>query len=114
MKNPRKYLKIAAKIARAKKDDRNFFLGAIAIRDDDTIVSAYNGAPKYPTPQHHCEARLCRKLDKGATVYLARTLYDGSWANSHPCEDCLRTLRRACVKKVFYTIAPEEWGCIEF
>jgi deoxycytidylate deaminase len=115
MKNKvRKFLNIAAKVARLKDDNRNFFIGAVAIRADDVTVYAYNGAPKYPTPEHHCEARLCRKLDKGAIVYVARTTNNGDWAMSKPCDNCTRILRRSKVKKVFYTIAPNEYGCITF
>lgn len=114
MKNKvRKFLNVAAKIARLREDERNFFIGAVAIRADDVTVYAYNGAPKFPTPEHHCEARLCRKLDKGATVYVARTTADGRWAMSKPCPDCERALRRAKVRKVFYTVGPDEYGCLE-
>ncbi len=110
----RKFLNVAAKMARIKEDNRHFFIGAVAVRGDDVTVYSYNGNPKFPTPEHHCEARLCRKLDKGAIVYVARTTADGSWAMSKPCCNCERTLKRSMVKKVFYTIAPNQYGCIEF
>lgn len=113
MNKVRKFLNVAAKIARMREDDRNFFIGAVAVRADDVTVYAYNGAPKYPTPEHHCEARIARKLDQGATVYVARTTADGKWALSKPCSGCERALRRAYVKKVYYTIRPNEYGCLE-
>lgn len=107
-------LMLAAKLARMKLDSRSFCLGAVAIRDDDAMVFAYNGHPGIPNHKTHCEARLVRKLDRGATVYLARTTADGQWANSKPCPDCMRALRRAKVKKIFYTTDPEQWDSLEF
>lgn len=109
-----KYLNLAAKKARTRDDNRHFYIGAVAIRADDVIVYAYNGAPKFPTPKHHCEARLAKKLDKGATVYIARTTFDGEWANSKPCVNCERILRLAKVKKVYYTIGPNEYSSMTF
>lgn len=112
--SPRKLLKMAAKLSRMKVDDRQFCLGAVAIRDDDVMVCAYNGHPDIPCPRTHCEARLVRKLDKGATVYLARTIANGQWANSKPCPDCVRAMRRAKVRRVYYTSGPNEWSCLDF
>lgn len=114
MKNPRKLLEIAASMTRMKEDKRTFFLAAIAIRNDGAIVSSVNGSSTKPEPLHHAETRLIRKLDQGATIYLARTLTDGSWGNSFPCGGCRRALKRAKVKKLFYTIGPNNWGVLYF
>lgn len=103
---------MAGEWACSRKDERHFFIGAVAVRADDVIVYAYNGAPKFPTPEHHCETRLCRKLDRGAIVYLTRLTADGNWAMSKPCPNCERALRKAKVKKVYYTIRPNEYGCM--
>lgn len=106
-------LALAAHHARFRKDNRDFFLGAIAIRHDDVMVFAYNGHPHLPTPAHHCEARLARKLDYGATVYLVRLAKNGDWANSKPCHYCMKRLKSARVKKVFYTEGPNQWNSLE-
>lgn len=108
------YLTMAAKIARSKNDQRHFFLGGVGVRADDVTVYSYNGAPKFPNRKHHCEARLARKLDEGATVYIARTNAKLEWANSKPCHSCEIALKRAKVKRVYYTIAPNEYGCLIF
>lgn len=113
MRSHRKMLAMAAQFAKLGKDSRSFCLGAMAIRDDETIVYAYNGNPHYPTPAAHCEARLVRKLDKGATVYLVRLTKNGEWANSKPCPDCMRALKRKYVKKIYYTIAPKQYDSLE-
>ena len=114
MSSPKKWLAIAAKLARSKNDGRCFYFGAVAIRSDDILVFAYNGAPKYPCHQHHCEARLARKLDRGAEVYLVRTTSDGAWANSKPCAYCHNILRKSRVTKVYYTTGPNEWNVLTF
>lgn len=112
MNNVIRLLNLAAEVANRRIDDRNFRVGSLGVRGDGTIVSAYNGAPKFPTPLTHAESRLSRKLDRGAVVYVARTTRDGLWAMSKPCPDCERVLRRAYVKRVYYTIAPNEYGCL--
>ena len=112
MKNPRKMLELASTIAHAKVDQRTFRFGGVAIRDDDVLVYACNGRTHIPTPSAHCEARLVRKLDKGATVYIVRLSKDGQWANSKPCPDCVRAMRRVQVKKVYYSTGVGAWDCL--
>lgn len=104
-------LTLAADISRLKDDGRRFFHGAVAWRGDGVLVSAVNGNPKFPDPYHHCERRLTRKLDKGSTVYLARVLADGTWANSKPCYDCELALKSSSVKRIFYTTGPQTYSC---
>lgn len=102
----------AAVVSRLKKDDRRFYIGAIGIRSDGTKVRACNGNPKEPTRQHHCEFRLSRKLDKGAVVFVSRTLGDGSLGCAKPCNDCEKVLRTVGVRKVYYSV-PNGFGCLE-
>lgn len=99
-------------MSRHRLDDRNYFLGAVGIRSDGTSVIAWNGNPKFPTRQHHCEYRLGRKLSKGSVAYIARTLADGTWANAKPCNDCEKYLMSRGVVRVYYTLGPSEFGCI--
>lgn len=112
MKNIIKMLNEAVVIANLKDDDRHFRVGSVAIRGDGAIVKSCNGAPKYPTPAHHSEGRLCRKLDRGAIVFVARTTKDGAWAMSKPCFFCEKALRGSYVKRVYYTISFNEYGCL--
>lgn len=108
----RRILAEAALVSRLRKDDRRFYIGAIGLRSDGTKVKACNGNPKEPTRQHHCEFRLSRKLDRGGTVYVARTLADGRLGMARPCEDCEKALRYRGVTKVFYTISDSEYGVL--
>lgn len=128
--SPKKLLQLAAKVSRLKrryvctdieqspasrlqKDDRNYFLGAVGVRSDDVVVFAANGAPKFPEPKHHAEYRLSRKLTANSSVYVARTLADGLWANARPCDSCLVRLINIGVSKIYYTISYEEYGVME-
>lgn len=106
-------LKLAARASRVRKDERQFCLCAVAERNDGTTVMAVNlPVADGPRPYAHAEARLSRKLDRGATVFVARTTATGAWANARCCEDCERALRNAYVKRVYYTVGPGEYGVL--
>jgi len=105
------FLEIAAKTAQSKSDKRSFLLGAVAERKDGTIVKARNSPTIVPDRQAHSEFRLCKKLDYGATVYIARVKLDGSGSGmARPCADCMRALKAKKVKRVYFTIDPETYG----
>lgn len=108
----RKMLAQAAVVSRLKRDDRHFYIGAVGIRSDGTIVKACNGNPKEPTRQHHCEYRLSRKMGPGAIVFVSRTLANGLLGNSRPCHSCEKALRYRGVTKVYYSISDSEYGCL--
>lgn len=104
------YLRVAANIARKKKDQRTFFLGAVGIRKDGVIVQSFNAPSFQPSPCGHAEARLVRKLDVGATVYVARIKADGTFGSAKPCHNCQKVLKQKGVKKVYYSIDDESYG----
>lgn len=95
-----------------RKSYKHFFLGAVGVRADGASVTSTNVRTMLRCEDAHAEARLCRKLDVGSTVYVARVAKSGDWAMSRPCSSCERTLRLKGVKKVYYTIGPNEFGCI--
>lgn len=109
------YLKVAAKIAKQGESDRSFFIGAVGIRgSDDAMVYAFNGKTDVPSQTTHCEVRLCKKLTPGSVVYVARILKNtGEFALARPCPNCARCLKKAGVKKVYYTIGPSEYGKLD-
>jgi cytidine deaminase len=91
---------------------QHFRLGAAGIRNDGVIVVSYNGCQTAPNWRHHAESRLCRKLTPKSIVAVARVHADGSWAMAKPCKNCEICLRRIGVKRVYYTIAPNEFGTL--
>ncbi len=111
-------LHVAARLANDLwgKHRQGYYLAAIGVRRDGALVHATNKAQLangfVPVPSTHAEARLCRKLDAGAEVYVARVTRDGLWAMSRPCEGCEAALRARRVRRVYYTIGPGEYGVL--
>lgn len=120
-----KLIRLAAQVAVPSdrdRDKRAFWLGAIGVRGDGVIVSARNGSVQvsetigngWSFPHAHAESRLCRKLDYGATVYVARVSpQTDDLAMSRPCYDCIMALRNKRVAKVYYSVSPTEYGVID-
>lgn len=81
------------------------FLGAIVVNrhQREGAVNCTRVGDKCPT--HHAEIRAMGKIGdpKGATVYVARTDARGQWANAKPCPGCEAAMRKAGVKRVWYT-----------
>jgi tRNA(Arg) A34 adenosine deaminase TadA len=113
MKSIKQMLQLAADYA-PKHDERSFWIGAVGIRGDGAIVFSRNGCSKMIAPELHAEFRLTRKLDVGATIFVAR-IYKKSrlWANARPCRNCRRMLKSRKVKKIYYTISNNEYGVID-
>ncbi len=109
----KRMMRLAAVVSRLRRDDRHFYIGGVGVRLDGTIVKACNGNPKEPTRQHHCEYRLSRKLGRGGVVFLCRTLGSGELGMARPCVDCEKLLRDRGIKKVYYSVSSNEYGCLE-
>lgn len=101
--NVSKYLKLAADISRLKDDDRTYFHGAVGIRKDGVIVCAQNGCPKQPDRKHHAEYRVLRKLGREGVLFVVRTTAELCWANSTPCNDCLKAIKSSGTVAVFWS-----------
>jgi len=93
--------------------DRNFYLGAIAIRTDGAVVESYNLITRDPDPNAHAEYRLTRKVDYGSVVYVARIVRKGQFALAKPCQSCMLSLVHHGVKRIYYTINSNEYGVID-
>jgi hypothetical protein len=109
------YFEIAGKLASSRDDGRAFLLGAIGLRKDGAMVSAINAVAQSPNRQLHAEYKLSKKLDRGSVIYVARVrLLDGEFAMAKPCHDCEKVLRSRYVRRVYYTIANNEYGVLDF
>jgi tRNA(Arg) A34 adenosine deaminase TadA len=107
------YFEIAGKTAMSKNDSRSFILGAIAIRKDGVMVKALNSPTEMPNRQIHAEYRVSKKIDCGATIYVARIrLVDNKFGMARPCHNCMKILASKRVKKIYYTIDHDEFGII--
>lgn len=96
---------------RGRRDESASRHFALAVRADGASVHAVNSRIEERAWQPHAEARLCRKVDVNAVVYVLREA-KGEWANSRPCENCQRLMKRKGVKRVYYTIGPSEYGVL--
>lgn len=105
-------LALAARISESKQDDRRYRLGAVGLRNDGVLVFAVNGNPKGPTPEHHAEFRLTRKLTKGSIVWVSRVLRSGHISLSRPCPTCMVRLRNVGVSQVYWTVRDSEFSCL--
>lgn len=84
------------------------YLGAV-VTTRHQVESAVNRT-RFGTkcPTHHAEIRALAKIGspKNATVYVARADAYGRWANAKPCAGCEDALRKAGVKRVWWTVSP--------
>lgn len=109
MKN--KYFKLAKKLS--FKSDYCHQLGAVVVKKNKVLGIGFNKphktSPKSLHPFKTVHAELdaildCnRKAVKGSVIYVYREFKDGTPANSKPCQYCEIMLKRAGIKKVFYT-----------
>jgi Cytidine and deoxycytidylate deaminase zinc-binding region len=107
------YFQLAAATACQRKDRRSFLLGSVGVRSDGVIVRSYNSPSEIPNRTAHSEWRLAKKLDYGATVYVARIkLIDGSFGMARPCASCMKMLRTKQVRRVYYTINENEYDFV--
>ena len=107
-----RYFGLAAQVARLRDDERIHQLGAVGVRADGVIVAAPNGPARHKLPEAHAEARLSRKLDAGAEVYVARATASG-YGMARPCRACQVRLRSKGVKRAYYTVSSDEYGVLE-
>jgi deoxycytidylate deaminase len=105
-------LEKALQLARTSPDQKSFYMACVARRADGATVSSVNHCVRGQCiPKHHAEARVLRKCDHGATLYVARVHKDRvTVAKAKPCKRCQSLIRNYGVKKVYYTIGPNEWG----
>jgi tRNA(Arg) A34 adenosine deaminase TadA len=109
------YLRKAADAASRERDDpRCHAHGALAIRDDKTIVFAKNGFSQQKQPESHAERRVLRKCDKGSIVFVVRIRKNFEMGMSRPCPMCDAAMRVRGVKRVYYSISNSEYGVIDY
>lgn len=109
------FFEMAARAATSKNDRRAFFIGAIGIRSDGTVVKAFNSPAENRNRCIHAEYRLSKKLDYDADVYIARVRMDDyEFGMARPCISCQKTLRTKKVRRIYYTIDKNRYGMINF
>ena len=89
---------------------KNYLLAAVIVRKDGAIVVSTNAVTQNPNPSAHAEARALKKADFGAELYVARVIRDGTWVMAKPCKTCQALIRAKGIRKVYYTISPDNYG----
>ncbi len=110
----KKYFRLAKKVAAKGKDCRSYRLGAVGVRKDGAIVKSRNIPNRLPVIGAHAEARVCKKIDKGSTVYVVRIDREGTLVMSRPCNACQRVMRMRGVRRCYYSISETEYGVMIF
>ncbi len=110
----KKYFRLAKKVAAKGKDCRSYRLGAVGVRKDGAIVKSRNIPNRLPASGAHAEARVCKKIDRGATLYVVRIDRKGKLAMARPCSMCQRLMRVRGVKRCYYSISETEYGVMIF
>lgn len=108
----KKAFKLAARVARRRRDQRTYLFGAVGIRSDGKVVTASNLPARTHEPAAHAEARLARKLDVGARVVVVRITRDGVLRPSMPCAKCRRLLFNKGVSQVYYHVDADLVGVL--
>lgn len=110
-----KYFRLAKQVALrgdTREAKRQYHIGAVGIRNDGTIVASSNIPNRVREPAAHAEARLVKKLDWDAVVYVVRVRSNGTLALARPCQTCQSAMRLHGVRKVYYSISDTEHGVI--
>ena len=113
----KKMFNLASKVAIKRIDRRDFFIAAIAERSDGVVVVSRNEAAMTRLAEIHAEARVSKKLDYGAVVYVVRMVKvkkgNPEFAMAKPCYSCQKFLKSKKVKKVYFTTGPDSWDQLE-
>lgn len=111
-----RYFEMARAIATDRVDARtksHYHFGVVGVRKDGLIVCSYNiSDPTRQVPEGHAEHRLASKLTRDSEVYVVRLNRQYEDRMAKPCKRCQARLRNQRVRKVFYTIAPSEYGVL--
>ena len=116
-------LRMAAKAAEQSGHDK-FRHGAVLVKGGSILNIAANSdnhtsfgqrfrsSPGRAT--HHAETACVLGIERGttqgATIYTARVNKSGEWKMSKPCSMCHEVMKFVGIRKVVYTIGPNEWG----
>ena len=105
-------LRKAILIAQESDEQKQFFFGCVAKRNDGAVVYSVNHCVRAEkVPSHHAEARAVRKCDVGAILYVARVLRDRvTPATAKPCKFCQAFIKNKGIKKVYFTIDSIQYG----
>lgn len=108
------YFALARDVARFTKKNgvnKDFLVGAVALRTDGVIVAARNGYSHQRNPCSHAEVRTLNKAGIGAVLFVVRlSKENGSFKLAKPCVSCQAFLKHKKVKRCLFTIDDNTFG----
>lgn len=124
----KKYIEWAAEIS-LLSTHKQFRLGAVIVLSDGNIVTGYNKIHDYHPLQlkyskihrpfcnsTHAEVDAFSKLKtkcNGATLYVARTMKNGTFGMAKPCSCCTEAAKDFGVRMIYYTTNEGSLGKLE-
>ncbi len=109
-------LEVASKLLQSKHNNDSlirphFRLIALGLRKDGALVKSVNSPSQHPDRKCHAEYKLCKKMDFGGEIYVARVLYQNNqFGMARPCPNCQKVIKSRGIKKVYYTIDKDSYG----
>lgn len=106
-----KHFSLAKKLSKQSTHPKHQ-LGAVIIKGNTVLSIGFNKYKTSPRSNHpwafiHAENSCLNSLDKsavGADIYVYRETKSGMLANSKPCKYCYQMLKRAGIRRVYYTV----------
>lgn len=108
----------AAALVEAAMSEHKFRVGCVVARGNRILSRGRNSYKSHTAAsacqKTHAEISALTKAHKhdlrGATVYVARLLRDGTQALAAPCNNCLQAAVERGVSKVVYTASTDGWN----
>lgn len=105
-----KFFELAKKLS-AKSDHPKHQLGVVIVKKDRVLSLGINKYKTHPRSTHpyrflHAEmdAIISAKEDlKNSNAYIYRQTKDGKLGLARPCIHCLKALKEAGIKKIYFT-----------
>lgn len=108
------YFRIAKRIA--LHSEYRIQMGAVLV-GKRPICSGFNKLKSHPTyanPEKHIKISIHAEIDcilkakkdiRGSDIYVYREYRNGIPAIARPCENCILELRKAGIRKIFYSVS---------
>lgn len=120
-------IELAARVAESS-ENKDYRHGAILVKGNNVLNAASNknaharfgkrfrrrdkGNPTYHA-ELGCILGLDRSVTRGADLYVVRVGRAGTLRLSKPCHMCEAALKHVGVRRVYYSINENEFGCVK-
>lgn len=106
-----KYMQVAIKEAKKAYKNGDVPVGAVIVKNNKIIAKAYNKKQKHRLATHHAEIIAIEKAcKKNKTWYLDDC---EMYVTMEPCLMCAGAILQSRLKKIYYGVKNEKFGCIE-